>query len=62
MPKDVLGTQQAMCLIDLRSMVRQYGLIMLADMLTEIISQQSDMLVLAELLEDAANKAEYRTA
>ena len=62
MPKDRIGTHEAMCLIDLRSCVRQYGLIMVVEMVQEILSAQTDMLILAELLEDAANKAEYRTA
>lgn len=50
--RDKAAELEAMCLVDLRSMVRQYGLVMVAEMLTEILSQQSDMLVLANMLND----------
>ena len=57
--RDRVAELQAMCLIDLRSLVRQYGLVMVAEMLTEILAVQSDMLVLASMLDDVGERS-YR--
>lgn len=54
MSRDKIAELEAMCLIDLRSLVRQYGLVMIAEQLTNILAQQTDLLVLADMLDEVA--------